>query len=304
MQISEIASLPLLQQVMGHAYASTFQKYMNQQVQSHVQAAFLGVPSEDALMNIFSHQSCYVDPRASSHFDDLIITEQSLFLTHPDIICLQELQDSLTAEAKELYRLSKNAAGTKLEKLKAKAEASLRCAKAKLKKATFNTARDQFFNTINTKEINKQLNLSFLDIDDKDYHPEIIVHKLEEQRLVADLMRTLIKDLSERETLQHQITLINALIDLGCLVKVLLEKTPRAIEMAATTPRLTSIELFQPDQDLSPTPEPRDSSISLTNKYCIFCVFNPHHQCYFSTSHKAQEHFEKHMWDFERDGPI
>ena len=41
---------------MGHAYASTFQKYMNQQVQSHVQAAFLGVPSEDALMNILSQQ--------------------------------------------------------------------------------------------------------------------------------------------------------------------------------------------------------------------------------------------------------
>lgn len=141
---------------MGHAYASTFQKYMNQRVQSHVQAAFLGFPSEDALMNILSHQSRYVDPRAPSHFDDLTITERSSILTHPDLIRLQELRDSLAAEAKELYGSSKNAAGTKLGELKAKAEASLRCAKAKLKKATFNAARNQFFDTIDTKEINKK----------------------------------------------------------------------------------------------------------------------------------------------------
>lgn len=255
-------------------------------------------------MNILSHQSRYVDPRAPSHFDDLTTTERSSFLTHPDIIRLQELRDSLAAEAKELYGSSKNAAGTKLGELKAKAEASLRCAKAKLKKVTFNAARDQFFDTIDTKEINKQLDPSFLDIDDKDYHPEIVVHKLEERRLVADLMRTPTKDLSEREALQHRITLVNALIDLGRLMKVPSEKTPRAIGMAATAPRSTSIELFRPDQDLSPTPEPRDSPISLTNKHCIFCVFNPHHQCYFSTSRKAREHFEKHMRDFERDGPI
>ena len=44
--------------------------------------------------------------------------------------------------------------------------------------------------------------------------------------------------------------------------------------------------------------------ISLTNKHCIFCVFRPHHQCYFSTSRKSREHFEKHMRGFERDGPI
>lgn len=48
---------------MGHVYASTFQIYMNQRVQSHVQAAFLGIPSEDALMNILSHQSRYIDPQ-------------------------------------------------------------------------------------------------------------------------------------------------------------------------------------------------------------------------------------------------
>lgn len=86
-------------------------------------------------------------------------------------------------------------------------------------------------------------------------------------------MRTPTKDLSEREALQHRITLTNALIDLGRLVKVPSEKPQRVTGMAATTPRSTSIELFRPDQDLSPTPEPRDSLfLSLTNTVFSACL--------------------------------
>lgn len=73
---------------MGHVYASTFQIYMNQRVQSHVQAAFLGIPSEDALMNILSHQSRYIDPRAPSHYDDLPATTRASLSTHPEIVGL------------------------------------------------------------------------------------------------------------------------------------------------------------------------------------------------------------------------
>ncbi|CAG8258763.1 unnamed protein product [Penicillium olsonii] len=87
--VEKTAPLPLLQQVMGHVYASTFQTYMNQRVQSHVQAAFLGIPSEDALMNILSHQSRYIDPRAPSHYDDLPATTRASLSTHPEIVGLQ-----------------------------------------------------------------------------------------------------------------------------------------------------------------------------------------------------------------------
>ncbi|KAE8383921.1 hypothetical protein BDV26DRAFT_287333 [Aspergillus bertholletiae] len=297
-----VASLPLLQQVMGHAYASVYQKYMNQRVQCHVQAAFLGIPSENALMNILSHQSRYVDPRAPAHFDDLTSTQRASISSHPEIIRLQELRDSLAAEAKELYGSSKNAAGTKIGELKAKAEANLRCAKAKLKKEAFNAARGEFFDTIDTKEINKQLDPSFIDVDDNEYLPESVVHKLEERRRIADLMKLPTKDLSEKEALDHRLALSNTLIDLGRVVKIPSERiSGEDITTDSASPQ--SVVSSQLDKDSS-TPEPRASPIALTNKHCLFCVFSPHYQCYFSTSRKAREHFEKHLRIFGREEPI
>lgn len=64
---AEAASLTLLQQVMGYVYARTFQKYMNKGVQTLIQASSLGIPSEDALMNILSHQVHYLNPRTPSN---------------------------------------------------------------------------------------------------------------------------------------------------------------------------------------------------------------------------------------------
>ncbi|KAE8334283.1 hypothetical protein BDV24DRAFT_173079 [Aspergillus arachidicola] len=300
--VDNVASLPLLQQVIGHTYASVYQKYINQRVQCHVQAAFLGMPSENALMNILSHQSRYVDPRAPAHFDDLTSTQRASISSHPEIIRLRELRDSLAAEAKELYGSSKNAAGTKIGELKAKAEANLRCAKAKLKKEALNAARGEFFDTIDTKEINKQLDPSFIDIDDNEYHPESVVHKLEERRRIADLMKLPIKDLSEKEALDHRLALSNALIDLGRVVKIPSERISGE-DVTTDSASPPSIVSSQTDKDPS-SPEPRASPIALTNKHCLFCVFSPHHQCYFSTSRKAREHFEKHLRTFGREEPI
>jgi ElaB/YqjD/DUF883 family membrane-anchored ribosome-binding protein len=65
------------------------------------------------------------------------------------------MRDSLAREAKELYGSMKNAAGTKIGELKAKTEVALRCAKARLKKDTFDGARDEFFATIDTLKINR-----------------------------------------------------------------------------------------------------------------------------------------------------
>jgi hypothetical protein len=108
---------------MGHVYTSTFQKYMNQRVQTHVQAAFLGLPSEDALMNILSHQSRFIDPRAPSKYDNLPESKRATISDHPEIVRLQQMRDTLALEAKELYGSIKNATGTKIGELKAMADA-------------------------------------------------------------------------------------------------------------------------------------------------------------------------------------
>lgn len=84
----ETASLPLLQQVIGYIYASTFQKYINERVQTHTQASFLGISSEDTLINILSHQSRYIDPRALSRYDDLSENKRAKLSNHPKILKL------------------------------------------------------------------------------------------------------------------------------------------------------------------------------------------------------------------------
>ncbi|KAJ6098842.1 hypothetical protein N7467_000377 [Penicillium canescens] len=133
--VDKTASLPLLQQVTGHVYASTFQKYMNERVQTYVQASFLGIPSED--------------------YDDLPETKRATLSNHPEIISLQQMRDILALEAKELYGSMKNARGTKIGEPKAKADTALRAAKKDLKTATFNGARNEFFAAVDTLEVSK-----------------------------------------------------------------------------------------------------------------------------------------------------
>ncbi|KAJ5982359.1 hypothetical protein N7451_012459 [Penicillium sp. IBT 35674x] len=294
---------PLLQQVMGHAYASTFQKYMNQRVQTHVQAAFLGVPSQDALMNIFSHQSRYIDPRAPSHYEDLSTTAKQTWRDHPEIVQLKQMRDALATEAKELYGSVSKAAGTKLGELKEKTDALLRTKKAKLKNGTFLAAREQ-------------LDPSPLDLDQGTYELKAIVHRLKERRQVAELIHLSFQDAAENETelkdldendMGQRIVLINALIDLGRVEKVPSERTISETESQCTANdnQTSSCEVTScSKQDQSSPPEPRDGPICLTNRHCLFCVFEPNFQRYFATPRKAREHFEEHLRALERNGRI
>ncbi|KAJ5111419.1 hypothetical protein N7532_001954 [Penicillium argentinense] len=253
--VDKTASLPLLQHVMGHAYASTFQAYMNQRVQSHVQAAFLGLPSEDALMNILSHQSRYIDPRAPSRYDDLPEAERKTFSDDSGIKRLQQMRDSLAMEAKELYGSIKNAEGTKIGELKMKADATLRAAKKKLKESNFTGAREKFFATIDTLEINRQLDPSLLDIKQDAYEPERIVHRLKERRRVAELMQIPCQEFSGRKDTTQRITLVGALVRLGQI-----ERVPSERPIQEAKPRNTAVSQVTPEeslrQDFSPSPEP------------------------------------------------
>ena len=49
-----------------------------------------------------------------------------------------------------------------------KIDAVLKCVKTKLQKLVRQESQQHFFNIINTIKINKQLNSSFLDLNDKD----------------------------------------------------------------------------------------------------------------------------------------
>jgi hypothetical protein len=123
-------------------------------------------------MNILSYQSRYINPRALSKYDDLLETKRATLLNYSEIASLEQMRDTFVLEAKELYGSIKNARGTKIGELKAKVDLVLRVAKKFLKITTFNGARSNFFATIDTLEINKQLDPSFLDIKQDIYEPE------------------------------------------------------------------------------------------------------------------------------------
>jgi hypothetical protein len=278
---------------------------MNERVQTHVQASFLGIPSEDALMNILSHQSRYIDPRAPSRYDDLPEIKRATLLNHPEILSLEQMRDTLALEAKELYGSMKNARETKIGELKAKADAALRATKKVLKTTTFNGARSDFFATIDTLEINKQFDPSLLDIKQDIYEPEKIVHRLKERHRVAELMQAPFQELAKEDDILRRTVLINALIDLGRVGQVpsesFISNRSSGNKPHTKNQRPLHNEPPQPEKAFSPSPEPRDRPISLTNRHCLFCVFEPTYQCYFATARKAREHFEKHLYKFKRE---
>ncbi|CAG7991763.1 unnamed protein product [Penicillium salamii] len=217
------------------------------------------------------------------------------------------MRDSLTKEAKEIYRSMKNATSTKIKELKAKTEATLQYTKAKLKKDTFKGAHDKFFSTINTLKINKQLDPSLLDIDKQAYALEKIVHRLNKHRQVAELIQISIQNLSEKNNIVQRVTLVNALIKLNRVRKVSTERfNPKRQTEYAISSNIVSLpkELPSTKTESSLSPKPQDYPISLTNRHYLFYTFELQYQSYFASSRKAREHFEKHLRKYKPTKPI
>jgi hypothetical protein len=124
-------------------------------------------------------------------------------------------------------------------------------------------------------------------------------------------MQLRFQDLSEEDEMGQRIVLINALIDFGRVEKVRSERITvcqkQILIVQPTTIRicrLMNLLSSRSEQEPSPSPEPCDGPISLTNRHCLFCVFQPHYQCYSATTRKSREHFEKHFRGFKRYEPI
>src|SRR5207248_723725 len=177
----------------------------------NAQAAFLGRPSDDALHKAVTHMSRYVDPRAPT---EPTPAEIDALKADSEIVRLRELRDQLSREVREESGTIKRAEAekTKMYQMYKKANDALRYAKAKsLKEATAST-RNRFFDTIDTIEINKQLDPSLLDLDKDDWEPKKVEHHLEERSLVADLICRSTFDLSDKDKLDHRIQTTNAIL--------------------------------------------------------------------------------------------
>jgi hypothetical protein len=273
---------------MGHKDAGVYQAYINQRVQCDVQAAFLGRPSSTALFKAVTHMSRYVDPRAPT---DLGSEEINALKADSGIVQLRELRDRLSHEAQEESGTLKKAEaeGTKIYQMYKTADRELRCAKAKVLKSAKKVARQQFFDTISTIEINRQLNLSLLDLNKDDWEPKKVEHNLEERRIVADLICKDTYNMSGQDKLSHRIRTVNALVALCHRKDIPLRHRPD---------RTWGI-LHRNEPPESP-PFPK----TCTRTQCIFCFGNRqepyevrlHH---FSTVYKARDHVELHLKQFK-----
>src|SRR6202034_1281603 len=76
---------------------------------------------------------------------------------------------------------------SRMQRLK-EARDALQCAKVKLRTATLKESCNEFFDSIDTQEINEQLDLSLLDLNATEWTPPKVEHCLTERKRVAGLL--------------------------------------------------------------------------------------------------------------------
>jgi hypothetical protein len=157
--------------------------------------------------------SRHADPRAPTEPTACEVTALKEDL---EIVQLRVLRDRLSSEArKEAGTLKKaETQGTKIYQMYKEADRALRSAKMTALNSAKKAARQQSFDTTSTIEINKQLDLSMLDLDERDWEPQKVEHKLEERQILADLFCKDTNVVSDREKLHHRICTANALVAL------------------------------------------------------------------------------------------
>src|SRR5213078_4392078 len=96
--------------IMGHSNSQIFeQHYLSRRVRQDVQAAYLGRPSEDALIEAAGRMSRSLDPRLPK---TLNVDQSSQAECHPKVKELSRSKERVRAEIISRYEKIKNAVGT------------------------------------------------------------------------------------------------------------------------------------------------------------------------------------------------
>ena len=284
---------------MNHRDAGVFQAYLNERVRFDVQAAFLGRPSANALIKATGHMSRSVDPRAP-----VALTESQLnsLKTDPRVVEHRALRDSLSETLRKKYGTVQKAKGTELHELYLKANLQLKNEKNKLYSSAKKEFRQQFFDTIDTNEVNEQLNLSLLDLDRKDWKPEMVEHEMAERKQMADLFCYQTTGLTDEAKLDHRICTIQALVDF-CKV----QEAPRRRRLPPNRDWGLVAHCGLGEVE---APRPPPNPQSCLNTQCIFCLGNqqlrPETRFFcFCRPRKAREHVENvHLRHLNAHDPL
>jgi len=258
---ADVATEAILRQVMNHRDAGVFQAYLNERVRCDVQAAFLGRPSDDALIKAIGHMSRFVDPRAPVGLTDSQVNNLE---NDSRIVKCREIRNTLAQNLRSQFGTIKKAEGSKLYEVYQEANLQLKNEKNKLRSSAKKESRKQFFDTIDTKEINEQLDLSILDLDRKDWKPGMVEHEMTERKQIADLVCYRTTGLTDEEKLDHRIRTIRALVDF-CKIQ---EAPRRRLPPSRRDKGLAAHR--GPDEVKAPKPPSKPQSLLKTQ--CIFCL--------------------------------
>ena len=211
-----MATQAQLQQVMCHINAATYQAYINQRVQCDTSAAFLGRPSNKALLKAAGHMSRYCDPDAPT---DVSPSKLKEIKSDPKLMSLTKLRDNLSQEVRHESGTIKQAEkdSTKLYHMYRETQNLVRSTQEHLRKLAKASTRNEFFQRVNTNEINLQLNIANNKAFGSPAKPQQSQssHSLQERRLLAELICADTNDSDDYTRLKHRMYTTQAMINLG-----------------------------------------------------------------------------------------
>ncbi|KAK4223504.1 hypothetical protein QBC38DRAFT_425312 [Podospora fimiseda] len=268
--IEAVATQGQLQQVMNHQNAGIYQAYINQQVQVDTMAATIGKPSKRALIKAATHMSRYIDPRApqQASSEDLerigrdyniesLIQAKETFFQHA-------VQESCTLKKAK-------ADGTKLYTMYKDVAMKVKSTQALMKRKALENTRHQFFERINTIEINNQLHNNNSPHNSSDIRCPSL--QLEERRAIAALIALGCSDLDENKKTLHRLATADTLVLLG-----------RARE--------TAPQSLSDDEDQSSCASSTENPCEKTQ--CFICFWGKGSRRHFSSVYKTRNHLKSY----------
>ena len=140
-------------QVMGHQNSQTFQYYLNERVNFDVQAAFLGIPSKQALVTALGSMSRSLDRRAPTKLSP---EQRAMLKNDAHIAQLRKVRDRLSHEIKSNHKNLGAAVQTDIHKEYTKAQHALSAARRYCASAALRDVREEYFRTVDTKDLDAQ----------------------------------------------------------------------------------------------------------------------------------------------------
>ncbi|EEQ88960.2 FluG domain-containing protein [Blastomyces dermatitidis ER-3] len=153
--VDSIATTSERNQVMGHSRADIFERYyILQKVKWDVQSAYIGCPARESIINAVGRFSLTRDPRVPKELSD---EQKAAVERDPRLVKLSGQHQSLAKLINRKHGSIPKAKGTALHREYIELGDDIRAEKPSLYREAFDRMREEFFATIDTIEIEKQL---------------------------------------------------------------------------------------------------------------------------------------------------